>query len=117
MSNKHTSSTDPIPSRSRYLKEIIDAGMYAHRPINNLERVSAHVGDGELRPGSHSNWSQHTGFIDCRSSGGMRGGAQLDLTHSILVRATPRSSANRSHISIPESMLLYAGLDSHNGAA
>ena len=105
----HRHSADPISSRSGYWGEEIDAGMLARRPANDLEIVSAHARDGELRPGCHLNSSKHTRFEVNQRPGDSRGGAQPD---PILFRVTPRRSADRARSSI----LHHADLDGHDAA-
>ena len=72
--------------------------------MNDLEIVSAHARDGELRPGCHLNSSKHTRFEDNERPGDRRGGTQPD---PIPFRVTPRRSADRPH----PSMLHHTDLD------
>ena len=50
MNDRH--SADPLLSRSEHWGKVINVYMLVHRLMNDLEIVSAHERDGELRLGA-----------------------------------------------------------------
>ena len=66
--------------------------MLVHRPMNDLEIVSAHERDGELRPGCQLNTSRHTGSNNTQRPDEWRGGAQPESTHLTNFHSSSRHS-------------------------
>jgi len=114
----HRHSADPLLSRSEHWGKVIDVDMLVHRPMNDLEIVSAHERDGELRPGCQLYSSRHTGFDDTQHPDDWHGGAQPESTHLTNFRASSRRSADQQHrLSTTEAELFHAGLNDCCAAA
>jgi len=88
----HRHSADPLLCRSEHWGKVIDVDMLVHRPMNDLEIVSAHERDGELRPGCQLNWSRHSEFDNTQRPDEWRGGAQPESVRLTDFRASSRHS-------------------------
>jgi len=88
----HRHSADPLLSRSEHWGKVIDVDMLVHRPTNDLEIVSAHERDGELRPGCQLNSLRHTEFDNTQRPDEWRCGAQPESARLTNFRASSRHS-------------------------